>query len=568
MAAPSPASMQLTPLQAEMVAGVRPALFVLAGAVLFVLLIASANIANLLLARGAGRQRELAVRTALGARRARLLRQLLTESVLLGLTGGILGAGLAYALQRALPSLSPGNIPRIDEVSVDWRVLGFACALSLATGLLFGLAPALQGSRVNVLSTLNEAGIQRTGGFRFLKGNRLRSLLVVVEVALSIVLLAGAGLLVRSFVRLVEVNPGYDPANAITAQVSLPDTKYGAPAAQRTFFDQLLQRVATIPGVESAGTTNMLPLLPGNMIIGFGIVGQPPSTNPQDFPRASMRIVSAGYAEAMGMTLVSGRLLGPLDTAGNPAVVVVNETLARQYLSGSARAVGSKLQMLGPSPMEVVGVVGDIRHTGLDAEPQPEAFILFNQLPEGARFGRAGATSIVLRTAGDPLKAVPFLRQAVLDIDPDIPLDNVMTMEARLSASVAAPRFYAILLGLFALLALVLAAVGLYGVLSYNVSQRHREIGVRMALGAEGRDILALVLRQGLLLTLVGVVIGLAAALGATRFLTTLLFGVTATDPMTYAGISALLVVVAIAACWIPARRAIRVDPMTALRYE
>jgi len=566
--APSPASMRLTPLQAELVAGVRPALLVLAGAVGFVLLIASANIANLLLARGAGRQRELAVRTALGARRTRLLRQLLTESVLLGLTGGLLGVGLAYALQRVLPSISPGNIPRIDEVSVDGRVLGFACLLSLGTGLLFGLAPALQGSRVNVLTTLNEAGIQRTGGFRFLKGNRLRSMLVVVEMALSIVLLAGAGLLARSFVRLVEVNPGYDPANAITAQVSLPDTKYGAPGAQRTFVDQLLQRLAAVPGVQFAGTTNMLPLLPGNMILSFGIVGQPSPTNPQDFPRASMRIVSAGYAEAMGMKLVAGRLLGPLDAAGSPPVVVVNETLARQYLSGAAKAVGSKLQMLGPSPMEVVGVVGDVRHTGLDAEPQPEAFVAVQQLPDGVRFGRGGATSIVLRTAGDPLKAVPFLRQAVLDIDHDVPLDNVMTMEARVSASVAAPRFYALMLGLFALLAVVLAAVGIYGVLSYNVSQRHREIGVRMALGAEGRDILALVVRQGLLLTLIGVVIGLVAALGTTRFLTTLLFGVTPTDPVTYAGISALLLAVAILACWIPARRAIRVDPMTALRYE
>jgi putative ABC transport system permease protein len=560
--------MRLTPLQAEMVASVRPALVVLAGAVGFVLLIASANIANLLLARGAGRQRELAMRTALGARRGRLLRQLLTESVLLGLAGGVLGVGLAYLLQRALPAITPGNIPRIDEASVDGRVLFFACLLSVATGLLFGLAPALQGSRVNVLSTLNEAGIQRTGGFRFLKGNRLRSMLVVVEVALSIVLLAGAGLLVRSFVRLIDVNPGYDPTNTIAAQVSLPDTKYGTPAQQRAFFDQLLQRAAASPGVQVAGTTGMLPLSPGNVIIGFGIVGQPPPSNPQDFPRASMRIVSAGYAEAMGLKLVAGRLLTPLDTAASTPVVVVNESLARQYLSGARPAIGTKLQMFGPAAMEVVGVVGDVRHTGLDADPQPEAYVAFNQVPDGARVGRPGATSIVLRTAGDPLKAVPFLRQTVLEIDPEVPLDNVMTMEARLAASVAGPRFYALLLGLFAVLALVLAAVGIYGVLSYNVSQRSREIGVRMALGAEGRDILRLVLRQGLLLTLVGIVIGLAGALGTARFLKTLLFGITTTDPLTYVAMSALLVTVAALACWIPARRAIRVDPMTALRYE
>ena len=564
----TPVTVRLVPLQAEMVAGVRPALLVLTAAVGFVLLIASANIANLLLTRGAARQRELAVRTALGARQWRLLRQLLTESMLLALAGGGLGVALAYGLQRALPAMSPGNIPRIEEVAMDGRVLAFATLLSLATGLLFGLAPALQGSRVNVLSALNEAGIQRMGGFRFLRGNRLRSVLVIVEVALSTVLLAGGGLLVRSFIRLVDVNPGYDPANVITAQIALPDAKYGTPGQQTAFFDQLLQRVGAIQGVQSVGTTKMLPLLPGNMIVSFGIVGQPPPTDPRDFPRASTRIVSAGYAEAIGLKLVAGRLFGPHDDAGTPPVVVVNETLARQYLNGADKSVGARLQMFGPNPMEVVGVVGDVRHTGLDAEPQPEAYLLSKQLPGNARFGRAGPTALVVRTSGDPLSVVPFLRRAVLESDHDVPLDSVMTMDARLSASVAAPRFYAVLLGLFALVALVLAAVGIYGVLSYNVSQRHREIGVRMALGAAGRDILTLVLGQGLGLTIAGVAIGLAGAFATTRSLRTLLFGVAPTDPMTYVGISGLLIAVAILACWIPARRAIRVDPMTALRYE
>ena len=312
----------------------------------------------------------------------------------------------------------------------------------------------------------------------------------------------------------------------------------------------------------------MLPLLPGNMIIGFGIVGQPPPADPRDFPRASARIVSAGYAEAIGLKLVAGRLPGPRDDAGTPPVVVVSESLARQYLGGVDKAVGTRVQMFGPAPLEVAGVVGDVRHTGLDAEPQPEAYVLSRQLPPNARIGRAGTTAIVVRSSGDPLAIVPFLRQAILEIDRDVPLDNVMTMEARLSASVAGPRFYAMLLGLFALVALVLAAVGIYGVLSYNVSQRHREIGVRMALGAAGRDILALVLRQGLALTLVGALIGLAGAFATTRFLTTLLFGISPTDPITYVAISALLTAVAFFACWIPARRAIRVDPMTALRYE
>jgi putative ABC transport system permease protein len=564
----TPAGMRLIPLQAEMVAGVRPALLVLTAAVGFVLLIAAANIANLLLTRGAGRQRELAVRTALGARPARLARQLLTESMLLAVAGGLLGIGLAVVLQRALPAISPGNIPRIDEVAIDGRVLSFASLLSLATGLLFGLAPAVQGSRVNVVATLGDAGIQRTGGFRVLKGNRLRSVLVVVEVALSTVLLIGGGLLVRSFIRLIDVNPGYDPANVITAQIGLPETRYGTPGQQRAFFDQLLERVASVPGVQSAGTTKMLPLLPGNMIISFGIVGQPTPNDPRDFPRASTRIVSAGYAEAIGLKLVAGRVLGPHDDAGTTPVVVVSESLARQYLGGADKAVGAHLQMFGPQPMEVVGVVGDVRHTGLDSDAQPEAYVLSSQLPANARFGRAGTTALVVRTSGDPLRVVPFLRRAVMDVDRGVPLDNVMTMEARLSASVAAPRFYALLLGLFALMALLLATIGIYGVLSYNVSQRHREIGVRMALGAAGRDILALVLGQGLRLAVVGVVIGVAGAFATTRFLRTLLFGITVTDPVTYVGITVLLTGVALLACWIPARRAIRVDPMTALRYE
>jgi putative ABC transport system permease protein len=564
----TPAVVRLVPLQAEMVAGVRPALLVLTAAVGFVLLIAAANIANLLLTRGAGRQRELAVRTALGARPRRLARQLLTESMLLAVGGGILGVGLALVLQRALPAISPGNIPRIDEVAVDGRVLLFASLMSLASGLLFGLAPALQGSRVDVVSTLGDAGIQRMGGFRFLKGNRLRSVLVVVEVALSTVLLIGGGLLVRSFIRLIDVNPGYDSANVITAQIGLPETRYGMPGRQSAFFDQLLQRVAAVPGVQSAGTTKALPLVPGTMIIGFGIVGQPRPNDPRDFPRASTRIVSAGYAEAMGLELVAGRLFSAHDDAGTPPVVMVSESLARQYLGGTDKAIGARLQLFAPQPMEVVGVVGDVRHTGLDAEPQPEVYALSRQLPPDVRFGRVGTTALVVRTSGDPLRVVPFLRRAVMDVDRDVPLDNVMTMEARLSASVAAPRFYALLLGLFALMALLLAAIGIYGVLSYNVSQRHREIGVRMALGAAGGDILSLVLGQGLTLAVVGVAIGVAGAFATTRFLRTLLFGITLTDPVTYAGITVLLTGVALLACWIPARRAIRVDPMTALRYE
>ena len=548
-----------------MTAAVRPAFLVLFAAVGFVLLIASANIANLLLARGAARQRELAVRTALGAGRGRLMRQLLTESVLLALVGGAAGVLLAYWLLRILPAAAPAGIPRIDEVAIDGTVLAFACLTSIGTGLLFGLVPALQASRVNVVGTFNEAGMSATGGFRFLRGNRLRSLLIVAEVALSFVLLVAASLLVRSFVTLADVNPGYDPANVLTARLSLPPARYGDAAVKNVFWDRLLDRLGALPDVRAAGVTNLLPLLPGNIVLTFGVEGEPDPPSRDDQPRAGLRLVTPGYIAAMGLRLVEGRSLADTDRADGALVLLVNESLARQYLGG--RALQRRLRGLtGAGPFEIVGVVGDVRHAGLDVDPQPEIYM--SAVQPGTRLPPSRGGVLAVRTANDPLLLVPVLRRILADIDPNLPLDDVATMEQRVSASVAQPRFYTWLMGFFSVLALFLAAVGIYGVLSYAVTQRQREIGVRMALGAARGDVLRLVLSQGLALTVTGVAIGVAGALAVTRFLRTLLFGVTPTDPVTFVAIPVLLLIVALAACWVPARRATRVDPMVALRYE
>ena len=561
MAAPT---LRLVGFHDEMVGDVRPALLALMAAVGFVLLIATANLANLLLARGAARQRELAVRAAIGAGRGRLIRQLVTESVALSVIGGGLGLAAAYWILGVLPSFAPAGIPGLGEAGIDATVLAFALAASVGAGVLFGTVPALQASRFDLVRALNEGAAQMGGGFRFRRGNRTRSVLVVAEVALALMLLVGAGLLVRSFVTLATVDPGFDPTNVLTVELNLPRPQYSDLTAANALFDQVLERTAGRPGVEAVGLVSSLPLTPGESLIAFRIQGQAAPTSREEMTAARPQLVSPGYLDAMGLRLVAGRFVTDQDTDSSPRVFVVNEAFASAYFPGE-EVVGQRLNLGRGEPTEIVGVVGDVHHRGLDSRPQPELYFSYRQSLSGQGAPRA---SIVARTTGDPLALVPFLRQDILDLNPSLPIDNVMTMEARLSSSVAQPRFYALVLGVFAAGALALAMVGIYGVLAYTVSRRSREIGLRMALGADGGRIRNLVVRQGALLVGVGVAFGLAGALVTTRALESLLFGVTTLDLPTLIAVPVVLVTVAIVACYLPVRRATRVNPMDALRYE
>ena len=557
-------TLRLVGFHDEMVREVRPALLALMAAVGFVLLIATPNLANLLLARGAGRQRELAVRAAIGAGRGRLIRQLVTESVALSVIGGGLGLAAAYWVLGALPSFAPAGIPGLGEAGIDGTVLAFALAASVGAGVLFGTVPALQASRFDLVRALNEGASQMGGGFRFRRGNRTQSVLVVAELTLALMLLVGAGLLVRSFVTLATVDPGFDPARVLTAELNLPRSQYSDTTAASALFDQVLARTIARPGVEAVGLVSSLPLTRGESLIAFRIQGQAAPTSRDEMTAARPQLVSPGYLDAMGLRLVAGRFVTDRDTESSPRVVVVNEAFASAYFPGED-IVGQRLNLGRGEPTEIVGVVGDVHHRGLDSRPQPELYFSYRQSLLGRGVPRV---SIVVRTTGDPSALGPFLRQDILDLNPYLPIDNVMTMEAQLASSVAQPRFYALVLGVFAASALALAMVGIYGVLAYTVSQRSREIGIRMALGADSGRIRNLVVRQGALLVGMGVALGLAGALVTTRALESLLFGVTSLDVPTLIAVPVLLITVAIAACYLPARRASRVALMDALRCE
>ncbi|MBD0372281.1 MAG: ABC transporter permease [Pyrinomonadaceae bacterium] len=541
---------------------VRPALFILLGAVGFVLLIACANVANLLLARSAVRQKEIAIRTALGASRWRIVRQLLTESVVLGITGGVIGLLLALWWTDALKSLVPGQIPRITEAGMDMRVLGFTIIVSILTGVIFGLIPALQASKPDLNEALKEGDRGSTGS-----RHRVRSALVVAEIAIAAMLLVGAGLMVKSLWRLQSVNTGFETRNLLTMQLSYT-ARQGEAERARRFFMELEEKIKNTPGVESAAFSTGLPFM-GASENSLSIKGRP-KAKPQDEMMSVEYMVTPDYFRTLGIELKRGRLIGPQDRAGSPLVAVIDESFAQKYFPNED-PIGKYLENgIGMKDVEIVGIVGHVKHYGLDGEVpvDPQYYIPLQQMPDELVVPVAKRIGLSVRTSGDPMTVVPAIRQQVLSTDSNQPVFNVRSMEQVIAETIAPRRFAMQLLTLFASVALLLASVGIYGVMSYSVTQRTHEIGIRMALGASARDVLKMVVGQGMLLVLIGLICGLVGAFGVTRVMSSLLFGVSATDPLTFVSISVLLALVAFIACYVPARRATRVDPMTALRYE
>lgn len=545
----------LVPLQAQVGRQQRTALYVLAGAAGFVLLIACANVGSLLLALAVGRRREIAVRLALGAARSRIVRQLLTESMLLSLLGGGIGLLLAVWLTEAIRALAAGQIPRAESIAVDGPVLAFTMLVSIATGLIFGVAPALQASN----SDLNAALKDGTRGSTTGAGHRMRSALVVTEVALSLVLLIGAGLMIKSFWRLQQVNAGFEAQDLLRIEVALPESKYPESRKRTTFFQESLEKISALPGVTGAAVINSPPLSGRRNISVFPIEGHPEATGIADAVLADFREISPNYFRMMGIPLLQGRAFTDRDSQNSPRVVIVSQSFAARYAPGED-LMGKRVRVEGDWH-SVIGVISDVRQSGLDEEAAPHVYIPYLQFSPS----RAG---ILVRTTGDPLNLVGAVRSAIQNVDHDQPIYNVSTMDAMISSAVAPRRLNLVLLGAFALVALTLAAVGIYGVMANLVTQRTGEIGLRMALGAQPRDVLRLFVGKGLRLATMGVAVGLGASLALARLMETLLYGVSASDPITFAAITALLLSVALLACFVPARRASKVDPMVALRYE
>ena len=549
----------LVPLRTQFSGEIRKALLILLGAVGFVLLIACANVANLLLARGVARQKEMAVRAALGAGRSRIIRQLLTESLLLAGLGGALGLMLAWQGIAALVALSPPDLLGPSSVTINWPVLGFTLGVSLLTGIIFGLVPAFEAARFDLHESLKESGKNIGGGIR---SHRLRNAFVVAQVALALVLLVGAGLLIKSFSRLQSVDPGFDAKNVLTMTVNLSFWKYDTDRKTIDFFKQAVERLKSLPGVEAAGAINYLPFAGPHAGTLVEIEGRPKPPPGQGLT-TGICVTDANYFSVLRIPLERGRLFTQQEATEMRHVVVINETFAHKYFPNED-PLGKRLTIYMKDenlPTEIIGIVGDSKHMALDSET--EAMAYWPHAEQAFSF-----MTLVIRTRGDAVNVASAARNALRELDSQQPIKDVNTMENLLAKSIARSRFNTVLLAIFALVALALATVGIYGVMSYAVTQRTHEIGIRMALGARRADVLKLVLRNGMMLALIGVVTGAAGAFALTRLMSTLLFGVTPTDAITFTAVSASLFVVAFFACYIPARRATKVDPLVALRYE
>jgi putative ABC transport system permease protein len=548
-------------LREQIVGQMRLLILVLIGAVGFVLLIACANVANLLLARGAARQKEIAIRVALGAGRWRIVRQLLTESVMLSLMAGALAVLIALwsvdLMVSALPRDLANSIHSLNDIRVDFQALGFTFAVSFVTGLIFGLAPALIASKPDLTETLKE-GSGKTASASL---KSLRGMLVVTELALALMLLAGAGLMIKSFARLLEVKPGYNAENVLTMRVELPMSRYRKPIQRAAFFQQVLERVESLPEVRSVGVINHTPLSGYGLIAFFSLESESQLERGKD-PPIPIGVISEDYFKALEIPLVEGRYFDARDGEGSQKVVVINQALARRFWPGES-PIGKSLGFGCEDGLcrTIVGVVGDVRQESLVDDLRPEIFLPYRQFP-------INGMTLMARSDADPAKLTAAIRAQVLSVDPSQPISNVKTLDEHISDSIAQPRLTMVLLGIFAALALVLATVGVYGVMSYSVAQRTREIGIRMALGAGKGDVFRLVIGQAALMLIVGAGIGLAGSVALTRFMESLLFGVSATDPLTFAAITFLLAGVALVASYLPARRAMKVEPMAALRHE
>jgi putative ABC transport system permease protein len=546
----------ISSLHEQTVGEIRPTLLVLFGVVLLVLLIACANVANLQLVRTLPRQREIAIRMALGADRLRVIRQLLTENILLSVIGGMLGLLLALWGVELLLALGPENIPRLKEINIDYRVFGFTFALSVITGIVFGLAPAMQTFKINLNDQLKEGGRSMADGSQ----KHFRSTLVVFEIAISLVLLIGAGLMIKSFGYLIGTDPGFKSNNLLTMTIFLPKAKYPENRRVADFFSQVLQKGESVPGIDSIGLTSQIPLNGTEWTNSFDIEGRPPLAPGKD-NFSDLRWISPGYFKTMGIPFIKGRQFTDRDVAEAPGVVIINQSMARKFFPDED-PIGKRLTIAYNHniSVEIVGVVGDIR-PGVDSEPAPEMYLSYLQTPVRALY-------LVVRTSVEPTAIVATIRKQVSSIDKEQPISNIRSMDQVFASSIAQRRFNTLLFGIFAAMALILAAIGIYGVISFFVTQRRHEIGIRMALGAQRIDVIKLVMRQGIVLSLIGVAIGICAALVFTRVLSSLLFGITATDPIIFLVIPTILVGVALSASYIPAWRATRIDPMIAIRYE